>query len=76
MKHQKDHEAGPQKKDCKVILNMKKPKLSDGKNLKIHRLIGVLLVMCMLRKRQQIYFTSNFWFHNFKKTMPINLSVV
>ena len=46
---------------------MNKAKLSAGKNLKIHPLIGVLLIMCMLTKRQQIYFTSNFWFHNFKK---------
>ena len=45
---------------------MNEAKLSAGKNLKIHRLIGVLLGMCMLPKRQ-IYFKSNFWFHNFEQ---------
>ena len=48
---------------------MNKAKLSAGKNLKIHRLIGVLLGMweCLLTMRQQIYLTSNFWFHNFEQ---------
>ena len=46
---------------------MNEAKLSAGKNLKIHCLIGVLLGMCMLPNRQQIYFTSNFWFHNFEQ---------
>ena len=45
---------------------MNEAKLSAGKNLKIHSLIGVLLGMCMLPKRQ-IYFKSNFWFHNFEQ---------
>ena len=42
---------------------MNEGKFRAGKNLKIRRLIGVLLGMCMLPKRQQIYFTANFWFH-------------
>ena len=40
-------------------------KLSAGKNLNIQRSISVLLGMCMLPKRRQIYFTSNFWFQHF-----------
>ena len=55
---------------------MNKAKLSAGKNLKIHRLIGVLLVTCMLTKRQQIYFTSNFRFHNFKKLCQLVYTTV
>ena len=65
MKRQKDHEAEPQKniKPQKSNLNMNEAKFRAGKNFKIRRLIGVLLGMCMLPKRQQIYFTANFWFH-------------
>ena len=35
-------------------------------NLKVYRLIGVLLGMCMLPK-SQIYFMSYVWFHNFEQ---------
>ena len=42
---------------------MNEAKFRAGKNFKIRRLIGVLLGMCMLPERQQIYFTAIFWFH-------------
>ena len=60
MKYQKDHEAEPQKniKPQKSNLNMNEAKFRAGKNFKIRRLIGVLLGMCMLPKRQQIMVIS------------------
>ena len=56
------------KQNHKEILTMNKAKVSANKNLKkSHLLIGRSFRHVWLPKKQQIYFTSHFWFYNFEQ---------